>query len=348
MGCMALNGSVPQDQKVFTVDGSNLTCANHTGAIGGGADSSSYFEQPNPRGDVPMIFAAVVDADGTTVYRWPAEQEDVWPGLHKLYADDRLGATRPTRMRLTTPCNTTEPCGIHQPSCGGECPLIEAGGVFGEYTAAGNSGAEAAKDGQNWWDLFKSTGQLDARMDASKLPYSTPVPHFTPRLKFYCNQSCGDLCLNESCSVNATYMCTAGDGFGGCSADPTVWPTSGKCGACCNTTSCYFECAPCSDEEAATLCPQCDDPYVCTKGQARGGCGNASTWGRSPRACQACCVCPPRAQSPVENSFSYPATWGFTPPLWAIGCIIVLAAMGACSALGRRDMPRHKDAVFQP
>jgi hypothetical protein len=342
MGCIQLNGTVPNGSMVFTVDGSNVSCANFTGAVGGGADSSSYFKQPNEYGDEPAVFAAVIDADGTTVYRWPADDLSIWPGITRFYAASRLdavtGATRPTKVTFETPCvDPTKACGITHPSCAGDCPLIEAGGVFGEYTAGGAYCVEAAKDKQNWWDLFVSTGQLDGRMAADKLPFYAPVPHFTPPLPFYCNGSCGALCVNESCSVNSTYMCTSGDGYMGCTTDAITWPTSGRCGSCCNTTSCYFECPVCSEAEEAQFCGSCPStaPYACTAGPAAGGCQPTNGWGQNPRACHSCCVCQGASNSP-------PATTATPPPFTLLSRAVyassrsgssLAAVFGMCAVL---------------
>ena len=360
MGCMRRNGTVPNGSIVFSVDGNNVSCANHSGALGGGADSSSYFVQPDAEGDVPMIYAAVIDRDGTSVYRWRADEEDVWPGLNEFWAAEHLAASRPTRVTFTTPCSSTEPCGIHQPACTDDCPLMEAGGVFGEYTAGGAWSVEAAKDGQNWWNLFNSTGQIDGRMASSKLPYWSPVPHFKPELPFYCNGSCGDLCFNESCSVNSTYMCTAGDGFMGCSDNPIMWPTSGKCGSCCNVSSCFFECDQCTAAEEAEFCGGCPAvvPYVCTNGSAAGGCGTNSTWGKSPTACHSCCRCGGGTSAPTQPTnpappTTMPLTWPppqqddaatsttvVDPTTTFFACALLI--IGILAAIGRQDRTQSK------
>jgi hypothetical protein len=178
LGCTQYNatGFLGPGQEVILLGGSNVSCANHSGSIGGGGDSSSYFVQPDT--PEPMIYAAVVDGDGMTTYRWRSSQENVWPGISRKYSVSRLTATRPTaNVAFGTPCDTLEPCAIHQPACGDDCPLIEAGGKFGLNTPGGPFAVEAAKVGQNWWNLFNSTGQLTGRLtSASQLAFYSPVP----------------------------------------------------------------------------------------------------------------------------------------------------------------------------
>lgn len=349
MGCQHEDHPEPlgPNQTVFTVDGSNTTCGNHFGAVAGGGDSSAYFVQPNLDGDVPMMYAAVIDRDGVSMYRWPADRDDVWPGLDPWTPDATLTTTRPDIMTFKTPCNdSSEPCGIYEPSCHGDCPVIEAGNVFGLDQSGGPYAAEAAKQGMNWWHLFNSTGQIAGRVSKTGIPYSSPVPHFTPKLPFNCTGSCGVNCSREQCSPAVPYMCTWGDGIHGCAKYPDQWPLSGRCLQCCNVSSCYFECTTCSGSDYDRFCvkthPCKSGDFICTSGNATKGCATqADFWGHTPSTCSSCCRCPrgsARARSTADTAESVS-----TLPL-VIACVVCLAVL--CLVVALRPSTASKYQVL--
>lgn len=310
MGCINASLPIPNGTVSFDVDGSNVTCGHHFGAVAGGATSNAYFEQDPLHGDVDVIYAIVVDHDGTFVYRWHDSQENVWPGIGANGSLDVLRTRKPQGVRMETPCppmvsnnsgastTVSAPCGIWEPSCVDDCPLVSAGGVFGPTQVSGAYAAESARDGLNWWNFFNSTQHASDNITNVKphqLPHSVEITVIIPQLPYHCNKSCGPaVCQSAThCPYDSPYMCTEGDAFGGCNTNDRFWPLSPYCRECCDVTFCEFNCSVCTREYCEPR-PHCgpESPYLCYNGSAAGGCSvNASFWGEQA-SCDGCCYCP--------------------------------------------------------
>ena len=297
MGCINTT-SPPPPGTVFTVDSSNASCSRHYGGVAGGAASSAFFAHDTDKENEEAIFVAVVDGDGVTVFRWPAATEQqagtIWNGIGKYTAQGILQRTSNAPITISPPCTDwTVPCGIYEPSCDDECVILAASGTFGLYQPAGPYAAEAARDNLNWWNLFQSTGQTPGML-ASQLPVWVDVPiHPTP-LPFYCNSSCSDFICDSPtrCPITLEYECTSGDGVGGCSNDPTFWPTSPHCHSCCDARTCV---KPCNAQCPPSACSkeQCGStPFFCYAGNNTGQCSNSDTTWVGCISCCATASCP--------------------------------------------------------
>jgi len=148
----------------------NITaCGDYFGGISGGATSNSYFSNSNTQSDfIEYIYVMVIDGKGITTYRYPAntnaQAESYWNGIGKFNSENVLSQITPSQQpKSGAPCDeSTENtiCAIHSPSCQSDAPPISAAGTFGLYQLPGAYASEAAKGGQNFWDLFQETGQL--------------------------------------------------------------------------------------------------------------------------------------------------------------------------------------------
>jgi hypothetical protein len=345
MGCFARDGAapLPSGYKPFDSDRSNVSCAAHFGGVTGGADSNAWFGGAEAE---DVIYAAVIDRDGVSVYRWPNWREDMMPGVTATSSPEFISQARPSNVTIQPPCkDPLQACGIYEPSCVGDCPLIEAGGVFGLDQSAGAFAAEAARDGLNWWDLFDSTGQTTGRVTPANLPVYVATKHYAIPLPFHCNGSCGALCDSvRRCTSKFPYMCTGGDGFMGCSNNSRAWPLSHHCSSCCNVSSCFFECTTCPAymcEQGAGGCPA-KVPYQCTAGGAVGGCSaSAAHWGNQP-SCHACCRCAPRSASKLET---IAAQIPEGTPSWCAAALLVLLLAGTALNRLRQRIPAPVDKV---
>jgi hypothetical protein len=297
MGCVLANGTVPSGLTAFLVDGNNVTCGEYFGGIAGGSSSTAYFSHGPTSKDGNVIFAAVVDGDGTTVMRWPSSDAKaasaIWPGIGKYTASQTLQRNPDIHIPIAPPCENFDlPCGIHEPSCDNNCVINAASGVFGLYNAAGGYTAECARDGLNWWNLFHSTQQT-VGMRATQLARYVYVPiHPTP-LPYYCNVSCGAAVCHEEnrCPVGSPFMCTKGDGNGGCSNSSSFWPRSPHCSACCDVRLCEVPCAAkCSPQQCdSEECNKQSAPYACTSGPLAGACSADRNYFPEQAGCYTCC-----------------------------------------------------------
>lgn len=298
MGC--INNSLPDPKryvppgaKVFTVDGDNETCGRHFGAAAGGAASNAYFEQVPGQGDKDVMFAVVVDHDGTFVYRWHASQSNrVWPELQANHSPNTVHQRRPTdgAMRFGPPCPPlfgpgSPPCGLWEPSCTGDCPLVSAAGNFGLGELSGMYSAEASRDGLNWWDYFQST-QLDssdpkrrkkkmmmnAKGDAAAASAADAMISNSQKTK------------NKKKKKHQQYLSSA---FNDELLSPKHIPRNEKITIIHPKPP--FNCShKCPTNLSTTVCPY-DYPFECIVGDAVGGCSNSQAIWQWGGHCKACC-----------------------------------------------------------
>ena len=297
MGCVPqVNKSqIPENAFVFKMNGNDTKCGSYFGGVSGGAESTAYFTQADGDGNGEVIYASVVDRQGVYVYRWPADDEtraaSVWAGIGKYRPAESLTQAKPDTIEMHPPCTSwNTPCGIYEPSCHGDCPLIEGAGIYGLNQQTGAYAAECSRDGLNWWELFADTKQaLGAKTVV--LPRHTVVPHFDPPLPYYCNVTCGDkLCRAPNrCPGSNPYMCTAGDGIGGCNNESRFWPLSPHCASCCDVRMCSKPCEYCTSSECAAASCGVETPFVCTDGPDKGGCAATSGFWPGIPTCYSCC-----------------------------------------------------------
>jgi len=158
LGCTATNLPGTID---YGPTEASATCGDFAGL--GGDGTRSFFEL-DPTHE--YLFAFVVDQTGTWAYRWSSTDEtsaaQVWPGLRKYGADEKLSALRPAvrPMHLGGPCNTTAGvCAIFHPGASDDRACLMAGADVDASHALGGGPAWATINGQNWWNLFDDTGQ---------------------------------------------------------------------------------------------------------------------------------------------------------------------------------------------
>lgn len=319
MGCT--NTTPPEGENIFEVENDVTLCSNFSGGVMGGRDASGFFSfcpetgktsrsrkrlgnhTPCAAAKAPYLYAAVIDRDGSFVYRWQHDEDHpLWPGISYFFSDDVLSAVRPVRkVNFNPPCNDPEtPCGIYEPSCIGDCPVVmNPGPPWGDGQRAGPYAAEAAKIGLNWWEHFTSTDQL--KIEEGEIPDPASVPVHVHVAKPTCSKACSkSWCDNLPCSSAAPFLCTRGRNgvSGGCQVNSTAWPADSDCLDCCDARTCMFSCTTCP----SILDHNCSEtfPFLCTSGPSVGGCNNVS-WGQLPQACHSCCRVHPNAGVAIDD-----------------------------------------------
>ena len=114
-------------------------------------------------------------------------------------------------------------------------------------------------------------------------------------------------CKNYACPMDHPFVCVEGPARSGCS--PTPWDSPDACTECCDFSACAKDCTKKCSEETCNL-RKCgaDVPFVCTDGDAAGGCGKEDTWKFSPR-CDDCCnlrLCTIPTDTPEPKSCRVP------------------------------------------
>jgi len=132
----------------------------------GGHGSTNYFDDGGSGASAPgpMLYAAVVDAAGVTIYRQPD-----WPGLTATTASPVLTALRPR----TAPERTAAPCPPSPASCARYSPvcvtvpsnattyaLVPRNSSRVEVCPGnGSFGMSPSCVASSWWNAFADTGQ---------------------------------------------------------------------------------------------------------------------------------------------------------------------------------------------
>lgn len=175
--------------------------------------------------------------------------------------------------------------GVTCPPCSTSvCTTAMCGPSEPFYCEAGTSAGGCAATAGAWWNIETCSSCCDMSSCESR---------------FSCTSGSCSKAMCEStnrCSFGDPYMCTAGHSTYGCSSNSSFWPKQPLCTACCDVTTCEFQCAPCTAEVCAANPCTISNPFVCTAGPLKNGCSSNPSYFGDQAQCYSCCDsrnCPP-------------------------------------------------------
>lgn len=157
------------------------------------------------------------------------------------------------------------------------CNTALCGAADPYYCSAGQSQGGCAASQDAWNNTKECTACCDTSSCSSN--------------RFACNATCSQaMCESkERCSFGDPYMCTSGHATYGCATSSKFWPSQPTCDACCDVTSCEFQCRPCNAAECSANPCSPSNPFICTAGPLKNGCSSNPSYFGEQSQCYSCC-----------------------------------------------------------
>ena len=250
----------PHYQRSFSTQFNQIGRCFNGGVNGGGFTSPNWLATSPPilKGGLhtatePIVYVAVVDKVGNWVYRLPADQaETIWPGVGRKSAEARIQAAPTTTPTEMNPC-TGGYCAVFTSNCQAttvaaaraqQCGFNGDQGFCGQYTTHfANTGQplypnnSCVKDVRGGVEMPWCVEMVHGNAPPPS-PSPGPGPGPGPSPTKGCPACTATQCASESCGKTVPYLCLGGAAVGGCTGNPTGWPSSGACTGCCNSFAC--------------------------------------------------------------------------------------------------------------